>query len=112
MVKIKKAAAALLKQRDKMPLSRIQELENIIKAHLNMDAIEEEQLQELIDIKTLVKTSDYLSHGEGVVNQIKDYQEFVEMWRNHFLETMKPKHLHKSWSINRNRQEFGEEKEA
>jgi hypothetical protein len=33
-----------------------------------------------------------------VVENIEDLQEFVTMWRRHFLENNNPKYLPKNWS--------------
>jgi hypothetical protein len=38
-------------------------------------------------------------YGQIVVDKIKDLQEFSEMWRKHFVDTMNPKYLPKGWSI-------------
>jgi len=35
------------------------------------------------------------------VSNIKDYNEFTRMWREHFVEVMQPKHLPEHWDISR-----------
>lgn len=38
-------------------------------------------------------------YGKYVVEKINDYQSFVERWRTHFIETMKPKYMPKGWKV-------------
>jgi hypothetical protein len=44
------------------------------------------------------------SHGQIIVNKLIEtnkIQEFVEMWRSNFIETMQPKYMPKYWDIYR-----------
>ena len=43
---------------------------------------------------------DY-SHGKKVVDQLTNFQEFAEMWRKHFVDSMNPQHLPLYWSVTR-----------
>lgn len=43
-------------------------------------------------------TGDYKSHGQLVIEKVTDLQEFVELWRYHFLECMKPKYIPEGWN--------------
>lgn len=47
------------------------------------------------------KLPHYKTHGQRVVEQLTDIQAFVEMWRLHFLETMKPQHMPEHWDVKR-----------
>lgn len=58
-------------------------------------------------------------HGEKVINEIKkltadvrDYTElenFIRLWRVHFLDSMKPKYLPRGWNVEHKMQRtFGE----
>jgi len=44
------------------------------------------------------KTNDW---GKFVVEKITDLQEFSEIWRQHFIDSMSPKHMPDGWRINR-----------
>jgi len=60
--------------------------------------------QEITDLslKQIVeKNDDFKTHGEIVMSKVADVNEFVRIWRNHFLETMKPQHLPEHWDANR-----------
>ena len=86
----------ILKHEDKLP-------ENIKKEML--DAIKEEFGNN--DLQTIQECSKIgskalITHGELVVSRMNETpQEFVEIWRKHFIETMKPQHLPNGWSVTR-----------
>lgn len=45
----------------------------------------------------------YYDHGYHLVSKLntdKKLEEFIKIWRKHFIKTMKPKHMPKGWSIN------------
>lgn len=41
-------------------------------------------------------------HAQIVMSQIEDLQSFVEMWRTHFMECVKPKFMPEGWDLKRN----------
>lgn len=43
-----------------------------------------------------------ISHGKLVMQHITDYQEFAEMWRLHFIETMEPAFMPDGWDYKTN----------
>lgn len=72
--------------------------------------INEEFLKELslLDTQTTAP-GDNFKHGEKVTDYFRSSPEEIEgllklerMWRAHFLETMKPKHLPEFWSVDYN----------
>ena len=41
-------------------------------------------------------------HGYHVIQKLNTHEkidEFVKMWRTHFIETMKPKYMPEGWSV-------------
>lgn len=40
-------------------------------------------------------------YGKFVFEKITDYQYFIERWRQHFIDTMKPKFMPKGWKVDR-----------
>ena len=40
------------------------------------------------------------SHGKAVVDKLTDFDAFIVMWRQHFVDTMNPQYLHKDWDVN------------
>ena len=57
---------------------------------------------EIIDLSksNWIDKSNYKTHGQAVVERIVDFQMFIDVWRNHFMQTMQPKfapsHLRKN----------------
>lgn len=52
--------------------------------------------------KFKVDERKFYDHGYHVVKQLdceEKIMEFVKLWRQHFIETMKPKYMPKGWSI-------------
>jgi hypothetical protein len=47
--------------------------------------------------------SKYFDHGWHLVQKLDSDQkifEFVKLWRNHFIDTMKPKYMPEGWNLN------------
>ena len=40
-------------------------------------------------------------YGKMVVEKLDDYQKFVERWRQHFIDNMKPKYMPNGWKVDR-----------
>lgn len=87
-------ARALLQ--DPIPPDRRRQLIESIAGLLNC-SVEEVNLRELSENKWVRKLK---SHGEILMSKV-DQHEFVVMWRQHFIETMKPKYMPKGWDINK-----------
>lgn len=54
---------------------------------------------------SIPKNNELESHGEKVVKYFQNINKLDELeikWRRHFLESMKPQHLPKLWSVNHN----------
>lgn len=117
---IQKEASALLKNKDnsKFPKERRELMTKNIKNFLKKDKIEDKDLEYILNIPS-VDTSNYLTFGECLVEKIagkeKDVdkiEEFSIMWRQHFIDTMKPKYLNPYWNAKRSlkrKQEIKEE---
>lgn len=105
MARVKSAASALSSSGDKIPASRKEVLEKKIKDYFNVSEVTEEILQKALhlDVSTLneafiphgLKVYQYFCKNGGLVN-------FEKMWRQHFLDTMKPKYLPSMWSVEHN----------
>lgn len=58
--------------------------------------------EELFELKSRVQRSvTYTPPGELIVPLIQDIDAFAVRWREHFLSTMKPKHLPQGWVADR-----------
>jgi hypothetical protein len=89
----------LLDEEKDLPTNRFIELVNIIETHLGYEPSFED-LEKYADMNiNLYKTKK--SDGELIVENIKNLQNFVEMWRQHFIDTMKPKFMPTGWEVKR-----------
>jgi len=93
--KMKRIAHCLLYQ-EKVPKERIEEMKNILRENFGWERITNRRL---VYLSNQLITKNIKNHGEIVCENIDDYQEFVEMWRKHFLENNSCGHLPKNWSI-------------
>jgi len=60
----------------------------------------QEELLEMTEWNTVIKTEDYIPYGKYIVDQF-DPADLVLMWRKHFLDTMKPRFMPGYWSLER-----------
>jgi len=91
-LKLKKLSKTLLNVKLDIPKSRIIEIQNEIEkiTGLEFDNITTYQLQ---------CWSNNIDLGKEVVKNITDFQSFIEMWRQHFLDYAKPKFMSKHWKV-------------
>lgn len=94
-----RAAWALHVHRSSMPPARIIDLEGRVAAHLG-HAPNSMEIQALTEMSENPHGPDYKSHAQLVVEQV-NLQEFIIMWRKHFLRKMKPQFLPDKWDVNR-----------
>lgn len=92
-------AHALLRYSDKIPEPRLSTLRNIIKEYLKKDEITQADLEDVATHYAWQITEEHKTYGEFVMSRIGDIQEFTERWRDHFIETMKPKYLPDYWDV-------------
>jgi hypothetical protein len=94
-------ASTLLKHGSKIPIDKRENLKEQIRKYLGVKKITKKVLKKMSNRKELTNMTNYTSHGEMIMSNITDLQEFVEMWRKHFLEKMSPKFMPEKWSVNR-----------
>lgn len=70
------------------------------KTYFNKSMIDKSDIEYLISLKPLFDEK-IANHGKIVLESFNDNQGFVEMWRQHFLDTMKPGFMPEDWSVNR-----------
>jgi hypothetical protein len=95
-VPIKQAAACLVRFRGRLPAERRQEMYSTVEEFLGRPPTGDD-LQDLM--RPWWKRDDYIRHAEMVAAKITDVDEFYRMWRQHFLDTMEPKHMPDGWSV-------------
>ena len=96
MHRICKAANTLHNYRDKIPLERVAALMGMI-AEVTGQPATDELIEELAynrwnGLETVYRWREYV---EG----IEDIEAFIRDWRQHFLDTMEPKHMPPHWSV-------------
>lgn len=103
--KVVSAARALLRHRDndRIPESRIVELEALVKNFYGVSALTEELLNEAANIDYKQQNPDFVPHGKKVVEHYMAKEGgllgFEKMWRQQFVNMMEPKFLPAMWSI-------------
>jgi len=100
-----KAAKALKDNSDQMPKERIDDLKKTIKKYNGKQRVTKQMIDKLSEIP-YSEAKKVKSHGEIVVEKLllqgdQAIQEFVEMWRAHFLKHAKPKYMPKHWDPKR-----------
>lgn len=104
--KVRSAAKALMYGGESIPEQRRETLKTSVKEFLQAEEFTVEKLRELSEIGTTKENEFYMgSHGERVVAKLIEngtLRDFVKMWREHFLDSMKPKFLPNYWSIDHN----------
>ena len=101
---IRSAGRALLKdfERNKIPMERKSELIRILKEHFEKDELGFEIIEAAANIDTCIQNEDYVSHAESVVTYFAENEGILKLeklWRQHFLDSMKPQFLPPNWSI-------------
>lgn len=100
-----KSARALRSSADKMPNDTASIHKETIRKYTDKKNVTQKIIDELCSTN-FDKATNLKSHGEIVMQKVmlggKDsIQEFVEMWRQHFLDTTKPKYMPKHWDVKR-----------
>ncbi len=105
----KRSAAALVRNGDAIPLERQAVLKGRISKYLKKEAswTDIKRLADLPSKRRNVAAKVYgggngsFSHGRAVVEKIEDFNEFIIMWRQHFVDAMQPQFLNPHWDVNR-----------
>ncbi|XP_055087154.1 exonuclease 3'-5' domain-containing protein 2 isoform X2 [Periophthalmus magnuspinnatus] len=112
--RVRSAARALLSAGGGLPESRRVELEEMIKNYLNMNHDEPltvETINQAASLETRIFNEAYIPHGLKVVHAhaeqgLRGLMELERRWRQHFLSSMRPKHLPPLWSVDHNHSKF------
>jgi len=87
---------------DKIPKERQQQFRDKISAEFPDFVFTEENLKNLSDAwknPTRIRLKE--PHGKLIVEKLDNIDEFVVMWRGHFMDVMKPKFLPLDWIQNK-----------
>ncbi|CEP10427.1 hypothetical protein [Parasitella parasitica] len=116
----RKAASALLRSSDKIPLDRQELLKNTVldfwkdydRKQYKGDQFHD-ILTECSELVDHFKGPNYIEHGQSAIKQLTskcilndkgqetwpDLEGFIKEWRQHFLDNLQPKHLSDLWSV-------------
>ncbi|XP_036592815.1 exonuclease 3'-5' domain-containing protein 2 isoform X2 [Trichosurus vulpecula] len=105
---VRSGARALLNA-ENLPAYRKEELLQGIKEFFNTETVTELMLQEAASLETRIANESYVPHGLKVVQchakgGLCSLMQLESRWRQHFLDSMKPRHLPQQWSVNHNHQ--------
>lgn len=83
-------------------------LEDIIKSYYEVEELTPEIMDMAKNLEVHVANSDYVPHGLKVVRYFEQQQAcgllaLERLWREHFLQTMRPRHLPALWSVEHHR---------
>lgn len=102
---VSRSASAILRQGDKLPTKRKNELLKIIGEYYQENDIEN------IDQKMIIKASKVWNNktfGEILMIRLaetpQELYQFIIGWKEHFVDTLKPKNLKKGWMRDGNKQ--------
>ncbi|XP_041810563.1 exonuclease 3'-5' domain-containing protein 2 isoform X2 [Chelmon rostratus] len=112
--RVRSAARALLTAGEGLPEQRREELQALIKDFLNLTEEQEltnEALQQAASLETRIFNKAYVPHGLKVVQAhaeqgLQGLMDLERRWRQHFLNTMQPRHLPPLWSVDHNHSKF------
>ena len=76
-------------------VATIEEVKKEIRDYLGRDFTIDD-LEEISGIKESVIEK---THGQVVMEQVKDIQDFIEMWRQHFIDNNDCKYMPKNWDV-------------
>ena len=106
-------------------MPRREELEQIVKDHYQTVSVNDDILRQASSVDTKYNTvhstdnlnttmhshlcripnTEFVPHGQTVVEAVsrdRKLQDFERMWRQHFLDAMKPRFLPQLWSVTHN----------
>lgn len=101
---VRYAAGALLRSPSSIPEKRIAELQGVVRKYYGVEELTRELLEEAANMEVKIYNEEYQAHGHKVfeVYSKVGIVELEQRWRQHFLSSMKPKHLPECWSVTHN----------
>ena len=96
LTKVKSAAKKLIRAGKKIKEDSRSDLLLILQEHLSRSALTPDKILQAATMETQKENAKFVSHGSEVVRKVIEegkISEFMKMCREHFVNTMKPKHL-------------------
>ncbi len=97
--KVSSSAFALVKYETSIPQDRREHMENRIKAFFNVNVLTNDIIMEAMGLNAHIQNKNWESPYKQLLEKY-DLHDFFILWREHFVKTMKPQFLLKTWEIN------------
>lgn len=98
LIKSRSYARTIINYGKSLPQARIDYLHKFINNTYGYEIT----VEQLPIIANSIIITEVTTHGEMVVSKLTDVNEFVIIWRNHFVESTEPKFLPPFWDTGRN----------
>nr|XP_045011296.1 exonuclease 3'-5' domain-containing protein 2 isoform X2 [Jaculus jaculus] len=107
---VRSGARALLNM-ESLPAHRKEELLQALRKFYGTDTVTNEMLQAAASLETRIYNENYVPHGLKVVQRhteggLRALMQLESRWRQHFLDSMQPRHLPQQWSVDHNHQKL------
>lgn len=99
--KVHDAGLALLQHDKDMNRKKKDNLKKILRKHFKKKQIYKKDIIEATKIVYNIKDDKYKEYGKYVVENIESIQDFIIMWRRHFVKYTKPQFMPDYWDVNR-----------
>ena len=93
-----------------IPQNRLQELEEALLEHYQVEELTDEIVDRAAKASFLVENGDYVPHSRAVVQHFLERGGLLQLevtWRKHFLQSMKPAFLPDLWSVDHQADRLG-----
>ena len=105
---VRSAAKALLNNKGNIPSDRVTELKHVLSSYYGIIDVDEEVCKRGMNLESNILNENYVPHGKKVVEYFISSGDGIlyleKIWRQHFLDTMKPKYLPPFWSVSHQEQ--------
>ena len=93
-------ARSIVEHGDVIPVDKQLALMEKIKTILNLEKVDLDVILELSEnVPRDNPEWNLKTHSELVLENVDDLEEFIKMWRSHFVTTMNPQYLPHGWSV-------------
>jgi hypothetical protein len=97
---VRSAGRALFKHWDKIPNDRKEKLLIRLQNFFKKEDITKEDALYASKLSVLVYSGDCIPFGKLIVDAVPNLQDFIVIWRKHFIDSMKPKFMPLYWDVN------------
>lgn len=98
---IKGYANILLNHLENLPDHVFEKMYNEISEYLGQAYLSNEELRKIAKMN-YNEDPEWKSWGEECVEKLDNLDDFIKMWRLHFLENTKPQFMHQGWEVDKN----------